>query len=73
MSTRWRRFRGLFGLDSRRDVEDELSFHLEMRIRELVDRGESPRRARELALRSSVISRTRARNVSPSTNHGGAA
>ena len=51
MSTRWRRFRGLFGLDPRRDVEDELSFHLEMRIRELVDRGESPKRARELALR----------------------
>ncbi len=51
MSTRWRRFRGLFGLDPRGDVEDELSFHLEMRIRELVDRGESPKRARELALR----------------------
>jgi predicted permease len=51
MSTRWRRFRGLFGLDPRRDVEDELSFHLEMRIRELIDRGESPNRARELALR----------------------
>jgi predicted permease len=51
MSTRWRRFRGLFGLDPRRDVEDELSFHLEMRIRELIDRGESPKRARELALR----------------------
>jgi predicted permease len=50
MSTRWRRFRGLFGLDPRRDVEDELSFHLEMRIRELIDRGESPKRARELAL-----------------------
>jgi len=51
MSTRWRRFRGLFGLDPRRDVEDELSFHLEMRIRELVERGEPPARARELALR----------------------
>lgn len=51
MSTRWRRFRGLFGLDPRRDVEDELSFHLDMRIRELVERGESPARARELALR----------------------
>jgi predicted permease len=51
MSTRWRRFRGLFGLDPRRDVEDELSFHLEMRVRELIDRGESPEGARELALR----------------------
>jgi predicted permease len=48
---RWRRFRGLFGPDPRRDVEDELSFHLEMRIRELLERGESPARARELALR----------------------
>ena len=51
MATRWRRFRGLFGLDPGRDVEDELSFHLDMRIRELVERGESPARARELALR----------------------
>jgi predicted permease len=51
MSVRWRRFRGLFGLDPRRDVEDELSFHIEMRIRELIERGEPPARARELALR----------------------
>jgi predicted permease len=51
MAARWRRFRGLFGPDPRRDVEEELSFHLEMRIRELVERGESPARARELALR----------------------
>ena len=46
-----RRFRGLFGLDPRRDVDAELSFHLEMRIRELIERGESPARAREIALR----------------------
>ena len=51
MATRWRRFRSLFGLDPGPDVEDEMSFHLEMRIRELVARGESPARARELALR----------------------
>jgi putative ABC transport system permease protein len=51
MSVRWRRFRGLFGPDPPRDVEDELSFHMEMRIRELIERGESPARARELALR----------------------
>jgi predicted permease len=51
MTTRWRRFRGLFGLDPVRDVDAEMSFHLEMRIRELVERGESPAKARELALR----------------------
>ena len=45
-----RRFRGLFGLDPRRDVDDELSFHVEMRVRELIERGESPDRAREIAL-----------------------
>src|SRR5687768_5100316 len=46
----FRRFRGLFGPDPRRDVEDELSFHMDMRIRELIERGESPARARQLAL-----------------------
>jgi predicted permease len=51
MAHGWRRFRGLFGLDPQRDVEEELSFHLDMRIRELIDRGESPARARELATR----------------------
>ena len=48
---RWSRFRGLFGLDPTGDVEDELSFHIEMRIRELTDRGVPLARARELALR----------------------
>jgi predicted permease len=46
-----RRFRRLFGRDPREDVEAELSFHLEMRIRDLIEQGESPERARELALR----------------------
>jgi putative ABC transport system permease protein len=46
-----RRFRGLFGLDPKPDVADELSFHLDMRVRELIARGETPERARELALR----------------------
>jgi predicted permease len=32
-------------------VDDELAFHLEMRVQELIRRGESPERARELALR----------------------
>lgn len=49
--SRWRRFRRLFGPEPAADVDDELAFHLEMRIRELVARGESPERARELALR----------------------
>jgi putative ABC transport system permease protein len=48
--TVWRRFRGLFGPDPDRDVDDELSFHLEMRARELESRGETAERARELAL-----------------------
>src|SRR5688500_3946015 len=47
----WDRFRSWFGPDPKVDVEDELSFHLEMRIRELIQRGETPERARELALR----------------------
>jgi putative ABC transport system permease protein len=45
------RSRRLGGPDPHGDVEDELSFHLEMRIRELVERGETPERARALALR----------------------
>ena len=51
MKSRWRRFRGLLGPEARNDVDAELSFHLEMRIRELVEHGQSPDRARELALR----------------------
>ena len=47
----WRPFRRLFGPEPARDVEAELGFHLEMRIRELVERGETPERARELTLR----------------------
>src|SRR5687768_13035717 len=33
-----------------RDVDDELSFHLEMRIRELIDRGIDPAEARRMTL-----------------------
>lgn len=47
---RWSRFRDLFGPNPRADVDDELAFHVEMRTRELVERGESPERARERAL-----------------------
>lgn len=45
-----RRFRGPTGPDPERDVSAELSFHLEMRVKELIARGETPARARELAL-----------------------
>ncbi len=48
---RWARFRRLFGPDPPGDIDDELSFHLEMRIRERIEQGETPERARELALR----------------------
>ena len=39
----------MFGLDPAADVDDELSFHLEMRARERIERGESPERAQALA------------------------
>src|SRR5262245_66388997 len=47
----WKRVRRVFDPDPQTAVQDELSFHVDMRIRELVERGESPTRARELALR----------------------
>ena len=47
---RWTRFRRLFGLEPAADVEAELTFHVEMRMRELVGQGETPERARRLAL-----------------------
>jgi putative ABC transport system permease protein len=37
--------------DVRKDVDDELSFHLEMRQRDLAERGAAPRDARDEALR----------------------
>jgi predicted permease len=46
----WERFRGLLGPNPQRDVDAELEFHIAMRIRELVARGETEERARELAL-----------------------
>ena len=48
--TRWTRFRQLFGLEPAADVDAELAFHVEMRVRELVEQGETPERARSLAL-----------------------
>ena len=47
---RWTRFRRLFGLEPAADVDAELHFHVEMRIRELIEQGETPERARELAM-----------------------
>ena len=46
----WRRFRRFFGIEPKADVEAELRFHLDMRIRELEQQGETPERARELAI-----------------------
>ena len=46
----WHRLGSLFGVSRRGDVDDELRFHIEMRERELIARGETPERARELAL-----------------------
>ncbi|HUH13897.1 MAG TPA: ABC transporter permease [Longimicrobiales bacterium] len=53
MSPSWRRrrLRALLGFAPEDDVGDELAFHIEMRMRELIERGETPERARELALR----------------------
>jgi putative ABC transport system permease protein len=48
---RWTRFRRLFGLEPSADVDAELAFHVEMRTRELIAQGETPERARQLALR----------------------
>jgi hypothetical protein len=47
----WRRYATLFGRNIRRDIEDELEFHIEARARELVDAGWSPRAAEEEAHR----------------------
>jgi hypothetical protein len=48
---RWSRFRRLFGPEPKADVDAELSFHVEMRARELIEQGVPPERARALALR----------------------
>lgn len=47
----WRRYFRLLRPDSRTDVDDELAFHLEMRVRELISRGMSPAAARAEAER----------------------
>lgn len=47
----WRRYATLFGRNIRRDIEDELEFHIEARVRELVAAGWPPRAAEEEANR----------------------
>jgi putative ABC transport system permease protein len=49
--SRWSPYRGAHGPDPRRDVDEELSFHVEMLERRLIAAGETPERARELARR----------------------
>jgi len=49
---KWRQvFSRLFKPAVEREVDEELAFHLEMRMRELIARGHSPEAAREAALR----------------------
>jgi len=57
---RWTRFRKLFGLEPKADVDAEIDFHVEMRIRELIEDGDTPERARRRALqRFGDLDRTR--------------
>lgn len=48
----WRRYLTFWGPNVDRDVEGELRFHLEMRTRELIDRGMDPKQARDEARRA---------------------
>jgi predicted permease len=45
----WRRYLGFWGARVDADVDDEIAFHLEMRIRDYIDRGMSEREARAAA------------------------
>ena len=47
----WRRYARFFGVDVRRDVDDELRFHLDEKTRALIAEGLSPDAARAEALR----------------------
>jgi putative ABC transport system permease protein len=44
---RWRRYLRLFGPDTAADVDDELEFHLQSKVQELVEKGLTPEAARE--------------------------
>jgi predicted permease len=45
----WRRYARIFGADPRADVDDELEFHIETRVEELVAQGWDPASARRQA------------------------
>lgn len=47
---RWRRYLRLFGPDTAADVDDELEFHLESKVRELIEKGLTPDSARARSL-----------------------
>jgi len=47
---KWRRYLRFFGPDLEADIQDELSFHVETKVKELVSRGMSPEEARRQAL-----------------------
>lgn len=47
----WRRYARFFGLDTAADIDDELGFHLDEKVNELVDRGWPRAEARREALR----------------------
>jgi putative ABC transport system permease protein len=47
----WRRYAPFFGVDVRRDVDEELRFHLEEKTRALIEEGLPPERAHVEALR----------------------
>jgi putative ABC transport system permease protein len=47
----WRRYSTLFGRNIRSDIEDEIRFHIEARVRELIDAGWQPQAAEEEAHR----------------------
>ena len=47
--SRWTRLRNVIRPSVKREVDDELAFHIDMRTRELIEQGVDPARARELA------------------------
>jgi predicted permease len=57
----WRRYARFFGVDVRRDVDEELRFHLEAKTQALIDDGLPPAEARTEALRQfGAVSEVRA-------------